>query len=183
MRYDAPVPVIPLPLSYPDNRIPAQMPTRRTTALFWAGNRYYGQRRLYLESLESILNTQFTEKYAPADYRAALLDAHMGLSLFGFRFDTVRYWEVPAHGAMLLAERPPTCIPHNFKDGESALFFDTLPELLECLSEFLQHPRQIPVIAAHGHAHLRQYHTGSARARQLLGHIERLRRAGAPGTG
>lgn len=180
VRYEADLPVIPLPLSYPDNRLPARLPHRRRTAVFWAGNRYYGQRRLYLAHLEAMLAASFDQHYRPEDYRAALLDAHMGLSLLGFGFDTVRYWEIPAHGALLLAERPPIHIPYNFVDGESALFFDTVAQLAERLAAFLHHPHQIPRIAARGHAHLRQYHTGSARARQFLGHIDRLTRAAAP---
>lgn len=92
--------------------------------------------------------------------------------MFGFGFDTVRYWEAPAHGCMLLAERPPLRIPFNFKDGESAVFFDDLAELEDKLEYYLEHPEETVPIARAGHAVVKQYHTGVARAAQLLARIE-----------
>ncbi len=163
---------IPLPLSYPDGLIPAQTNSPRNTALFWAGNRYYGQRRLYLEHLEALLNTKFDAKYSQDEYRQALAESHMGLSLLGFGFDTIRYWEVPAHGALLVAEKPPIVLPHDFTDGVDAVLFDDLRELAGKLTELMEHPAQIPEMTQAGHAHFRHHHTASARARQLLAHLE-----------
>jgi spore maturation protein CgeB len=84
----------------------------------------------------------------------------------------VRYWEIPAHKVMLLAERPPIRIPHNFKDGESAVFFDDLPELEAKVDYYLSRPDEARQIAEEGHRHFMRYHTTCARARQFLGYLE-----------
>ena len=72
---------------------------------------------------------------------------------------------------MLLAERPPIRIPHNFIDGETAVFFDDLPELEEKLTYYLAKPQEAARIAAAGHRHFLKYHTTAARAGQLLGYL------------
>lgn len=89
-------------------------------------------------------------------------------------FDTVRYWEIPAHGGMLLAERPPIRIPHNFIDGETAVFFEDMPELEEKLAYYLSQPDEAARIASAGHQHFNKHHTNAARARQLLGYLEKF---------
>lgn len=167
---------IPLPLAYPDGRVPAVFPARRERALFWAGNRYYGLRRLYLEYVEAATGLRLDTKYTQEDYARALDHTVLGLSLCGFGFDTIRYWEVPAHGGVLLAEHPPIVIPHDFTDLENAVLFRDVPELLARLAWCLGHTGRLPEIAAAGHRHFLAHHTASARARQLLAHMERALR-------
>ncbi len=166
----------PLPLSYADGRIPEDVSGERPEPVFWAGQRLFGLRRLYLERIEELLGTKLDATYAPEEYARQLLRSRIGLSLLGFGFDTVRYLEVPTHGALLLAERPPIRIPHNFRDGESAVFFDDLHELEEKLAYYIAHPEEACAIAAAGYHHAKQYHTASARARQLLARIDALLR-------
>ena len=96
----------------------------------------------------------------------------MGISLPGNGFDTVRYWELPAHGVLLLSERLPLAIPHDFVDGKHAVFFDTVAELRDKADYYLAHPQEAIAIARSGHAYLLEHHTGSARARQCLGQIQ-----------
>ena len=93
----------------------------------------------------------------------------------------MRYWEVPAHGCMLLSERLPIRIPHNFRDGESAVFFDDLEQLETRLAHYLASPEDARAIGRAGHEHLKHYHTGSARARQMMGWIDQCLRY-RPGT-
>ncbi len=164
----------PLPFGYPDRFVPDNMPTDRSPDLFWAGKRLFGTRSLYLDHLSERLGRDFDHRYSQDEYRAAIRSARIGLSIFGYGFDTVRYWELPAHGVMLLAERPPIRIPHDFIDGESAVFFDDLPELDEKLDYYLSHPEEADRIAQAGREHFLQFHTTSARARQFLGYLEDL---------
>ncbi len=164
----------PLPFAYPIDRLkPIQ--TVRNVPLFWAGHRRFGQRRLYLEHIESLLGQAFDQHLAQEAYAEQLSNARIGLNLFGFGYDTVRYWELPAHGAMLLAERLPIRVPHNFVDGESAVFFDDLEELERRLMYYLKRPEGVARIAHAGRDHLEQFHTGTARAKQLLAHMQRLK--------
>ncbi len=164
--------VFPLPFGYPDGRVPAAASVNRPEPFFWAGHRSAGLRRLYVERIEQMLNRKFDAQYTQQEYVDALSRTRIGLNAFGFGFDTVRYWELPAHGCMLLSERPPIRIPHNFRDGESAVFFDDLADLEAKLEHYLAHPDEAAAIATRGREHLMEFHTGSARARQLLGWIE-----------
>jgi len=162
----------PLLFAYPDAQVSADISGPRPHPVFWAGHRQFGLRRVYLEQVEALLHTPFDKQYAPLEYVQALRASQIGINMFGFGYDTVRYWEVPAHGSMLLSERLPIRIPHNFRDGESAVFFDDANELEERLTYFLAHPEETAAIAAAGHVHLKEHHTASARARQLLGWID-----------
>lgn len=163
--------VYPLPFAYPDSRIPARVGEERPRALFWAGHRQFGLRRPYLEHLEARLGLSLDQGYGQAEYAAALAGSRVGLSLFGAGFDTVRYWELPAHGCLLFAERPPIRIPFNFEDGQSAVFFDDLGDLGDRLESLLRNPGEARRIASEGHERLRRYHTASARATQLLARL------------
>ncbi|MCC6696294.1 MAG: glycosyltransferase family 1 protein [Candidatus Hydrogenedentes bacterium] len=164
----------PLPFAYADQKVPHVLPAKRGHGLFWAGHRQYGLRRVYLERVESIIGESFDRKYTQEEYTQALHDSRIGLNIYGFGYDTVRYWELPAHGCMLLAERLPIRIPHNFQDGESAVFFDDLPDLEEKLTYYLSHEDEVAAIALRGHEVLVRHHTASARARQLLGYMGEL---------
>lgn len=169
----------PLPFAYPDGRAPEELSWTRPRGLFWAGNRFFGLRRLYLERIEATFGLKLDRSYDQDEYVEAVESSRIGLNLFGFGFDTVRYWELPAHGCMLLSHRLPIHIPQNFEDGKSAVFFDDLPDLEEKLRYYLERPDECAAIAQAGHAHFQQYHTGSARARQLLAWVlPRLSSAG-----
>jgi hypothetical protein len=150
---------IPLPFGYPDARVPLQDPARRDQDVFWAGKRVWGMRPLFLPEVERVLGVQFQENYSQVEYSRRLRGAAIGLSLCGTGFDTVRYWEVPAHGVMLLAERPPLCIPGDFVDGRSAVFFGDLPELLDKLQHYRAHPEEAERIAEAGYRHFLAHHT------------------------
>ncbi|MCC6488872.1 MAG: glycosyltransferase family 1 protein [Candidatus Hydrogenedentes bacterium] len=164
----------PLPFAYADQKVPHILPVKRGHELFWAGHRQYGLRRVYLERVESIVGGVFDRKYTQEEYAQALRDSRIGLNIFGFGYDTVRYWEFPAHGCMLLAERLPIRVPHNFQDGESAVFFDDLPDLEQKLTHYLAHEDEVAAIALRGHEVLVRHHTASARARQMLGYMDEL---------
>jgi hypothetical protein len=162
----------PFPFGYPDSRVPEALPHARPDPIFWTGKRLFGMRPLQLDFLERRKLIPMLEPMGQNEYKAALQRARIGLSLCGFGFDTVRYWEVTAHGAMLLAEKPAIGIPNDFVDGESAVFFNDLGELEEKLNHYLIHEEEATTIAAAGHAHFKQHHTTSVRARQFLGQVE-----------
>ncbi|MBI1321109.1 MAG: glycosyltransferase [Candidatus Hydrogenedens sp.] len=163
---------VPLPLSYPEGLAASAAGEPRPEAVFWTGNRFYGQRRLYLECLEQSVQGDFGRRLDQQAYRDALRRANIGVSLLGFGFDTVRYYEVPCNGGMLLAEQPPIVIPHDFTSGENALHFRDLQEFNEQLAWCFSHPNEVLALAARGHQHAMAYHTGTARARQMLAAIE-----------
>lgn len=163
----------PLPFSYADDLVPQRCTGPRPEAVFWAGKRVCGLRSLYLDRLEAALGLRFTRSYTPPEYSRALLESRIGLCFFGLGFDTVRYWELPAHECLLVAERPPIRIPHNFRDGQTAVFFDDLAELEDKLRYYLANLGKAQEIATAGHAHFMRYHTSTARAQQFLACVQR----------
>jgi hypothetical protein len=161
----------PLPFAYPDKRVPETVESPRERLVFWAGHRQFGLRRLYLEYLEATRGLSLDAVFEQEEYVHALLNSKIGINIFGCGFDTVRYWELPAYGCMMLAERLPIRIPHDFREGESAVFFDDTQTLCEKLDYYMAHPEETESIARAGHEWFKRYHTGSARARQLLSWI------------
>lgn len=165
--------VLPLPFGYAESKVRPHA-GQRSEELFWAGHRQFGLRRLHLEHLERRFGWDLSPTFSPEEYALRISSSRMGLCLHGKGYDTVRYWELPAHGTMLLAERPPLHIPHNFVDGESAVLFDSLPELEDKMTYYLSQPQEVARIASNGEALYRQHHTSSARARQLLAALAAL---------
>jgi hypothetical protein len=99
------------------------------------------------------------------EYIDILRRSRIGVSVRGGGFDTYRYWEVPAAGALLLSERPQIVIPDNFVDGVEAVFdrprhlASRIPDLLAGGTEG---------IAARGLARLQASHLSIHRARTVL---------------
>ncbi|NIA13385.1 MAG: glycosyltransferase [Nitrospiraceae bacterium] len=168
--------VIPFPFAYPDRLVLDAPPELRPDFLFWAGQRWCGQRELYLSRIEAQLGCRFDRSYEQDEYVRVMRRYRAGLSAFGAGFDTVRYWELPANGCMLISERVPIRLPYDFKDGESAVFFDDVADLEAKAAYYCEHADETLAIARAGHAHLRRYHTGSARAHQVLGWVDELTR-------
>jgi len=163
----------PLPFAYDGRKAVADLYSHRE-GVFWAGHRMFGARRLYVECLEAHYGWKLDGRFSQEDYIRRIRAAAIGLNCFGMGFDTVRYWELPAQGCMLLSDRLPIELPHNFADGKEAVFFDDLPDLLEKMDYYLAHPEIVAEIAAAGHAHFLRHHTNEARARQLLGWVAGL---------
>jgi SAM-dependent methyltransferase len=174
MCHEYPAGTWPLSFAYPDGRIPSLGTEERGEDVFWAGQRTQGLRRLYLEHIERRFGMSFDKTYKQEEYAKALLHARIGIDIFGGGFDTARYWELAAHGCLLLAERKPIRIPHDFVDGETAVLFDDLPQLEDRLAHLLAHPEDVATIAAAGHRHMARYHTGSARAGQFLAKVQEV---------
>ncbi len=92
----------------------------------------------------------------------------VAISVRGFAWDTLRYWEIPYHGALLLSQRLPIVIPDNFVDWESAVFFDSPGDMMEKVHLLLEDEDRLARIAANGGLLARTKHTAAARARYLL---------------
>lgn len=93
--------------AYPDDRSRRWMERMEREGVFWAWQspsavravccRAGSHRRYPLQAP----GTPYTQD----DYAALLRHQSVGLCFFGNGFDTVRYWQLPAHGVLLLAER------------------------------------------------------------------------------
>jgi Glycosyl transferases group 1 len=103
-------------------------------------------------------------------YMDVLSRSRIGISVRGLGFDTIRYWEVPYAGALLLAETPRTVIPGNFVDGREA-FFAPVDRLAQRARELLA--GDTSRIAAAGREALLARHTSVQRAEAVLGYLSR----------
>lgn len=169
VQYSAPT--LPLPFAYPDEMVAMDIDHARGTPLFWAGQRGWGLRDVFLPVLEA-RGIPTAHNFTQAAYRAALRDARVCLSLGGAGFDTVRYWEAPAQGALLLSETLPILLPHDFEDMRDAVFFTTPAEMGERLDFLAAHPEVLEEMRHAGWTRLRTHHTATARALQLLATLE-----------
>ncbi|MBI1320754.1 MAG: glycosyltransferase [Candidatus Hydrogenedens sp.] len=145
----------------------------RNREFLWAGHRMLGMRRIVLDALEQHMGWTLNEFFETEKYNRILEDTRVGLNLFGKGFDTVRYWELPAHGCLLVSRRLPIHVPHDFVDGESAVFFESVNELESKLRYYLEQTDAAAQIASQGYKHWRAHHTAEARARQFLWYLHR----------
>ena len=160
----------PLPYSYQDSRIPDNINHPRNEKVFWAGLPD-ARRNFYVNRIEQLLDQDLQKSYPQEEYAQRLQDSLIGISLPGWGYDTVRYWELPANGCLLMSEKLPTIIPYNFEDDVSAVFVQTATEMEERLAYYLSHPEKLESVALAGYEHLKKYHTSSERARQFLGWV------------
>ena len=104
--------------------------------------------------------------------RSAYLDllrrSKIAISPRGSGQDTNTYWEVPACGVVLLAERRTITITDNFEEGEEAIFFETPNEMLEQCAVALQDKGRLREMALAGRAKVLKYHTAEKRVQTLL---------------
>jgi len=94
--------------------------------------------------------------------------SRIAVSVRGAAWDTLRYWEIPYHGALLLSERLPILIPDNFLDGDSAVFFDSPADMLAKIKDLLADQTRLDRIARAGRDLAWSKHTAPARARYVL---------------
>lgn len=104
-------------------------------------------------------------------YMEILARSRIGISVRGLGHDTFRYWEVPAAGALLLAEKPRTVIPENFVEGKEAVFAP-VERLVSLVPELLR--TDIGAIAQAGRGRLLESHTSVHRARTVLDALAEL---------
>jgi len=111
--------------------------------------------------------------YRGMDYFKALNRAQIGLSFRGVGFDTLRYWEIPACGSLLVSEKPLIDIPNDFADKRQAVFCrNDCSNLLELIDYYLSHEKEAKAIAVEGQKHLLKFHTHIHRAEYLLDIVE-----------
>jgi len=163
----------PLSFSYSEQYCPEDIFGPRRNAYFWAGQDKRG-RRPFVRRLEKERGGKFFNKYSNDEFRRALLEHKIGLSLLGYGDDTVRYYEAPAHGALLLAEKPTIKIENDFTDGETAVFFKTADEMVEKIKYCAEHEDFTDRIRLAGHEWFKKYHTTRKRARQMVQQIEKI---------
>jgi hypothetical protein len=164
--------IVPFSFSYSEKKIP-NIDTERLNDIFWAGTRKFGnsQRHLFLDPLEKRRGKLFFNGWKQHKYCTKLLSYQICLNLKGQGDDTVRYYEIPAHGALLFSQKLDIIIDNEFIDGKTAVFFSSPTEMMEKLQYCLNNKDYTDRIRLAGHEHFKKYHTSKIRAEQLLNRI------------
>lgn len=148
----------------------------KTSDFFFAGGRTHRHRRAALEHLTRLARPGFDIVDGPVGNRTAYLRrlaaARIGLSIRGSGFDCVRYWEIPAVGALLLSERPPIAIHEDFEAPKNAIFFDRFDQIVPLVENLLKNPALIDQISRAGREHIRAHHTTDRRANYFLAEVD-----------
>lgn len=175
---DYPEKVLPLPFSFNyNNAVPApQKPAYdvafwavesdplRTQALTLLGGRFD------CASNGTTLNQNFYDyKRKGLDYLKELALVKISLNFRGSGWDTMRYWEVPAVGSLMITPEPGIVIPDNFMEGEHIVFCKAdLSDLLPLCEYYLAHETERKRIALAGAAFAREKHSHLARTSYML---------------
>lgn len=113
-----------------------------------------------------------TERLPREEYLKLLLDSQMAIACYGGGFNSYRYWEIPACGALLIAQPLPLLIPHNFRMQQEALFYMSPVELMGVLRWALDHPTECEAIATAGTKSVVANHLMTHRAQYLTGIVQ-----------
>lgn len=116
------------------------------------------------------LNQKFkTYKRKGLFYLEELKKCKVVLNFQGAGWDTLRYWEVPTLGNLLISEKPGIEIPNNFTHGENMLFCKSdLSDLTDLCDWALAHPDQALAIGQRAREHMVKYHSAVVRADEVL---------------
>jgi hypothetical protein len=101
-------------------------------------------------------------------YVRNLVNSKAAISLRGMGFDTDRYWEIPALGAVLFSQRLPLVIDHDFIDGESAIYFHDFPDFSNQFVKYVVKSDEWKEIARRGRENFLRFHTPKSRARYIM---------------
>lgn len=101
-------------------------------------------------------------------YLNILSNSKFSVAIRGAGWDTLRYWEIPAMGAVLCRMPSPIVIPNNFEDGVNCIEFTTPGELKEKIHHYLANPLEYNSLRAKSLEHFKKYHTTAKRAEYML---------------
>ena len=108
-------------------------------------------------------------QHSPQDYCRALSRAMVGVSVRGNGHDTLRHWEVPFFGALLLTDSQ-IKVPNDFT-GEECVRYESHDGLAGIVRTLLQSPERCRAVAAAGQRRLLTSHTPTARADYFLSQV------------
>jgi Glycosyl transferases group 1 len=108
-------------------------------------------------------------KYKGRRYHEELAKCKIVLSFRGGGWDTLRYWEVPSLGPLLVSQKMQIVIPNDFEDKKHVVYCkDDLTDLLDLCRHYLKHDDERKKITSAALEHAKKYHTHIARAQYVL---------------
>lgn len=174
--------VVSLTFGFNLSRLPSTLPTsKKYDVAFWAGESH-PIRTKALEMLKHQFDCDANRTTKGVDlenfartgsfYLQELAACKINISLRGGGFDTLRYWEIPAVGSLLLSEPADIIIENDFVDKKHAVFCDpSIDDLLGLCTYYLKNESEREKIEKNGKSHLLDHHTDICRANYILRQI------------
>ena len=171
--------VMPLTFGFNLARLPKLLPAhKKYMVAFWAGESHpIRSHALHLLKHQFDCDLNGTTKGVDLDnfsrkgsfYLEELSACQINISLRGGGFDTLRYWEIPAVGSLLLSEPADIKIENDFVDKKHAVFCDpSVDDLVDLCTYYIKNKSETEKIAKNGKQHLLNFHTDIVRANFLL---------------
>jgi len=104
-------------------------------------------------------------------YYEQLNNSNMCISIPGGGFETFRYWEILASGALLISKRSTLQVPNELVDGVHYLGFDTMDDLDNILNFAQSNPIEVNKIRRSGYQFSLKHHRTFNRAEYFLSRI------------
>jgi hypothetical protein len=163
--------ILPISFCLPENYFqPQSSPAKNREVAFW-GSPATASRTLGCQLLQGIRDFERNRRlqFRGLDYLREMAATKVCLSFWGGGDDTLRYWEIPCVGSLLLAQKPRSPVPDNFIHGQEAVFVqDDLSDLVERVNYYCDHDDEREKIARAGRNIFLRCHTTIARARYFL---------------
>lgn len=101
-------------------------------------------------------------------YYNVIKRSYVSVSVIGSGFDTVRRWEIPYLGTVLISKKLPIIIPNDFINGVHAFFYKDYRELEKILQEILKNKDELIEMGKKAREYVLKYHSPEARARTII---------------
>jgi glycosyl transferase family 1 len=168
---DGRVRIEPFPFASP---VPVTPAKEKDIDVLFLGGGTWGERNMACDVLKNTFGDRFVGgvgvQFGYNEYLDAINRSRIAISVRGWGFDTLRYWEIPSFETLLVADSIPIIKPHPFEQSRTCVYFSSPQDLITAVRCFLEDEQSRVNIARAGNEHLRKYHTARARAQQLLDH-------------
>jgi hypothetical protein len=94
--------------------------------------------------------------------------SYTSVSVISSSFDTVRRWEIPYLGTVLISKKLPIIIPNDLINGVHAFFYKEYRELKRLLQEILKNKDELLEMGKKAREHVIKFHSPEARARTII---------------
>ena len=134
----------------------------------------YGDKKVYIAiSPDSSRSGSESNALLPWwNYIARMKSSLVGVSVRGFGWDSVRFWET-ALSTTLVTDKRPILFTNQYQHGHNAYVYEETPEnCIRVVDEALSDIDRLGEIRERCIAHTRTYHTNEARAKTLLSIME-----------
>ncbi len=108
------------------------------------------------------------------EYFNIINNAKIFISCRGNGWGNTRNVEGPLCGAALFTETLDIVMPFDYKDGESAIFFNEI-NIIDKLNYYMNNKNLLYELAKYSNKHALEYHTSTERVKQMIAHTHKVK--------